>query len=189
MVPLGFNTLVELVEKVQDWETHPLVADDSEMWSSFVWAVLLGGSKSEAEVNYVLGILENSGLTERSSLNPHWKDEAVSVLSEAKSEITKGDVNPEGKKGAIKKIEVELSQIDTTLKSADEIFNRTPRIRADYLRSIANNTDTEDRFIADFASSDIAIGTRVHPITTHTRKIPGIAYTKTILWMHRCGIG
>ena len=100
--------------------------------------------------------------------------------------MTKNHID--GKISAIKKIEVEISNIETTLKSADEIFNRrTSRIDADYLQKIATcknpkkKIDEENKLIAEIATKDK--NWYLHAGTTHPYKIPGIGYTKAILWI------
>lgn len=113
--------------------------------------------------------------------------EASNALSEAESEITEDDVNSTGKQGAIKKIMGGLSDIDDSLKSADMIFNRRkPKINASYLNTIAGNYEAESNLIAELASKDEA--SELHEVTTHRNKIIGVAYTKTVLWLHGCGL-
>lgn len=194
-VPNGFKKLVEMAE-IQRFKSKKskTVKNDEEMWSHFCWAVLLGGNRTEAEVNYVFEILDNNRLLERSNLSSDWLVDAANVLSDAKDDISNDEDNADGKISAIKKIKVEISNIETTLKSADEIFNRRiSRIDADYLQKIATcknpkkKIDEENKLIADIASKDE--NWYLHAGTKHPYKIPGIAYTKAILWMHGCGIG
>jgi hypothetical protein len=186
MVPLGFENLVKLVEESKGWERRPLVKNDEDMWYNFCWAAMLMNVK-EADVDYCLGILDDAGLTERSSLTSDWMMEASNALSEAESEITEEDVNSTGKQGAIKKIMGGLSDIDDSLKSADMIFERRkPKINASYLRNIAGNYEAESNLIAELASKDEA--SELHEVTTHRNKIIGVAYTKTVLWLHGCGL-
>ena len=201
-IPHGFKQLVDIAENEFFKSKKPKpVKTDEEMWSNFCWAVLLGGNRTEAEVNYVYGILNGGSLLERSNLSPDWLVDASDILLDVKDDINDDDDNPEGKISAIKKIEVELSEIETTLKTADEIFEKmTPEIDANYIRKIANciNIDSkiekEHKLLSDIASEDV-VNSEFKKLgfynrqTTHHFKIPGVAYTKAILWMHGCGIG
>jgi len=194
-IPHGFKNLVEMAETQRFKSKKPKPIDnDNEMWHNFCWAVLLGGTKTESEVNYVFEILHKAGLLERDNLLPDWQEDASYILSDAKDKISDEEDNPDGKISAIKKIEVELSKTNTTLKSADEIFDSiTPRIDANYLKRIAickdftEKIDKENNLIAAIATPDK--NWKLHSVTTHPYKIPWFAYTKTILWMHSCGIG
>ena len=194
-IPFGFNQLVDMAEneKFKSIKPNP-VNTNEEMWSHFCWAVLLGGNRTEAEVNYVYGILDEGGMLKRNNLSSDWLVEASDILLDAKDDINDDEDNPEGKISAMNKIKVELSKIETTLKTADEIFEKvTPKIDANYLKIIAtcSNPETkieeENDLIAKIASQDE--NWYLHSKTTHPFKIPGVAYTKAILWMHGCGIG
>lgn len=194
-IPLGFENLIEMAEIQRFKSKKPKsIKDDDEMWSHFCWAVLLGFAKKEAEVNYVFDILDGADLLERNNLSPDWLVDASDILSDVKDSISDDEPNPDGKIGAIKKMEGELSNADTTLKSADEIFEkRNPRIDANYLQKIAvckvpkKKIDEENKLIAQIASQDE--NWYLHARTSHPYKIPGVGYTKAILWMHGCGIG
>lgn len=194
-IPHGFSELVKMVGTLRFKSKKPKpVKDNDNMWYLFCWSALLKNNRTEAEVNYVCDILDDAGLLDRINLTPDWLPDAKEALSDAKDAIDDSEPNADGKIGAIKKIEADIIDIETTLKSADEIFKkRTPIIDADYLRKIALNSDPkeklkeEKKLICDIASQDETCFLKKK--TSHPYKIPGIAYTKSILWMHGCGIG
>lgn len=195
ITPNGFSELVEMVGTLRFKSKKPEpIKDNNDMWRNFCWSALLKNNRTEAEVNYVCGILDDADLLDRIKLTRDWLPNAKEALSDAKDVINDSEPNAEGKIGSIKKIESDIIDLETTLKSADEIFKkRTPIIDADYLRKIALNTDSDERLneekklICDIASPDETCFLKKK--TSHRFKIPGIAYTKSILWMHGCGIG
>lgn len=184
-IPLGFKELVS--KKIEIGRLPKPIQNDDEMWAKFCWAVFLG-NKTEYEINYVLEILNTEDLMDMDKFKYGypWPKEASAVLNDAKN-----NVDEHIKIGAIKKIEGELIDIDTTLKSAYEIFfeMRIPRVDANYINRIYRNKDSneENELITDLASKDE--NQWLHAGNKHQYKIPGVAYTKTILWMHGCGIG
>lgn len=184
--PNGFKELVDLVEECM--EKPKLVKNDKEMWEHFCWAVLLGGNRNESEVNFVYDLLFDYGLFDRENLNPDWLTEARYCLSIEKEKIS--ELNIKGKIAAINKIEAEIENHETSLKSADEIFGRMG-INASYLTSIKDDKEKEDNLLCQIASQDETKCTKYgySSSPSHKYKIPWVAYTKAILWLHECGIG
>ncbi len=74
-VPHGFENLVKLVENA--YPKPGLVLDDAKMWSWFCWAVLLGRSFNQAEVNCIHYILRND--FKRENIKADWLTNAKKV--------------------------------------------------------------------------------------------------------------
>lgn len=183
--PNGFEELVDMVEAYR--EKPQFVKNDEEVWDRFCWSLLLGGNRNESQVNFVYGKLYDYGLFYRKNLNPDWLSEARECLSIEKEMIN--EPNAKGKIAAINKIKAEIENIETALKSADEIFERMG-INASYLKSIKDDKIEEDKLLCQIASQDetkcIKFG-QLKP--EHRNKIYWVAYTKAILWLHECGLG
>ena len=182
-IPYGFKNLIDLVEDDSD-KPEP-IKNDAKMWRRFCWSVMFGGNRTEAEVDYVYEILRKKGLFKRETLTPDWLTKARTTLKNARK--TAKNPNQDGKISAINKIESVIEEIETTLKSSDEIF-KNMGIDADYLTTIAGKVDIEKNLLAEIASQDETIGIKYSVRTSHKNKIPGVAYTKAILWLHRCGV-
>lgn len=183
-IPKGFEELVDIIESKR--EKPHLVDNDTELWSHFCWSVLLGGNRIEAEVNFVYDIFVDSNLFKRKNLNSVWLEKAKRALLYAKS--ASEEPNRNGKIAAITKIEKEIGNIETTIKSADEIL-KNMGLNATYLKSIAGNIEKEKNLLSEIAAQDETVYIKYGGITKHVNKIPGVAYTKALIWLHSCGVG
>jgi hypothetical protein len=186
-IPPGFKNLACAVESA--YRKKPdIVETDEDFWKYFCWAALLGKNRSEAEVEFVHGILDRHGLLERKNLDSDWAEHAKSCLQQAE-EYTE-EPNKKGKMVAIHKVVKEIEDINTTLKSADLIFEKNS-INCEFLRSIVNDRRKIEDLLANIASYDMVKdeGGSYNNRGTHINKIPGVAYTKALLWLHSCGIG
>ena len=182
-VPNRFPNLVEIVENAYP-KTH-LVESDKYLWNSFCWTVLLGGNRTEAEVNYVYNLLNEYDLIDRESLEDDWVESSIECLKDAEDEAEEPSLN--GKVGAIHKIKVDLENIYVTLRNADNIFENMG-INTEYLQKIAGNHEKEKKILAEIASQDEVSAVKTTYVSKHPNKIWGIAYTKALLWLKGCGV-
>lgn len=182
--PNGFEELVDMVEASREKPT--LLKNDVEMWDHFCWAVLLGGNRNESQVNFVYDILYDYDLFNRQNLTSDWLSEARDCLSFEKDEIS--EPNAKGKTAAINKIEAEIENHETALKSADDRFKKIG-VNAAYLRSIKDDKKKEDNLLCQIASQDETKCIKYGYSKSHPNKIPWVGYTKAILWLHGCGVG
>ena len=141
-IPNRFTNLVEIVEKKYP-KTH-VVESDEYLWSRFCWTVLLGGNRTEAEVNYVYNLLNEYDLIDRELLEDDWVEYSIECLKDAEDEAEEPNLN--GKVGAIHKIEVDLENIHVTLRNADGVFENMG-INAGYLQEIAGNHEKEKNLL------------------------------------------
>lgn len=182
-IPNRFTDLVEIVEKTYP-KTH-IVESDEYLWSRFCWTVLLGGNRTEAEVNYVYNLLNEYDLIDRESLEDDWVESSIECLKDAEDEAEEPSLN--GKVGAIHKIKVDLENIYVTLRNADNIFENMG-INTEYLQKIAGNHEKEKKILAEIASQDEVSAVKTTYVSKHPNKIWGIAYTKALLWLKGCGV-
>lgn len=182
-VPNRFIDLVEIVEEA--YPKPPVVEFDEELWSRFCWTVLLGGNRTEAEVNYVYSLLNEYDLIDRELLEDGWVEYSIECLKDAEAEAEEPNLN--GKVGAIHKIEVDLENIYLTLRNADGVFENIG-INAEYLQDIAGKNEKEKNLLAQIASQDEVSAIKTTLGSRHHNKIWGIAYTKALLWLKGCGV-
>jgi len=184
-VPHRFTDLVEILETADPKPS--VVESDEELWSHFCWTVLLGGNRTEAEVNYAYHLLYEYGLMDRDVLEDGWVECSKKCLKKAEDEAEEPNIN--GKIVAIHKIELELENIYVTLSNADTVFeNMEVEVDAEYLQEIAGEHEEEKNLLAEIASQDEVSAIRKKPSSKHPNKIWGIAYTKALLWLKACGV-
>lgn len=186
-VPPGFIDLVHKVENA--YKKKPDIVETNEyFWKNFCWAALLGKNRSEAEVEFVHGIMDHQGLLERKSVDPDWIEKTKKCLQS--TEESAEEPNKKGKIAAIHKVTKEIEKLYFTLKKADEIFEKNS-INCDFLRNIANDRAQVEGLLANIASQDMVKEEIPYykDRGTHANKIPGVGYTKSLLWLNSCGIG
>ncbi|WP_406662017.1 hypothetical protein V7O66_05590 [Methanolobus sp. ZRKC3] len=182
-IPNRFTDLVEIIEK--NYPKPPVVGSDEDMWSHFCKALLLGGNRNEAEVNYVYDLLDDFGLLFREALEDDWVKYATQCFRDAEYEAD--EPNIKGKDRAIKKVEAELENIYLMLRNADTVF-QSRGINAEYLQEIAGDQDKEKSLLAEIASHNEVTAVKKTIRFKHPYKIWGFTHTKALFWLNSCGV-
>lgn len=159
-LPKGFLDLVKIVIK----DDKPVKIQGKEIWSNFVKFALLGNSRSEAEINFLVNILKNqfeyefvlktNGDDFSDSINTVIKDRLIRIKDE---EIIL----------VLKNFQSELFRITASLKGLARFFKE---------KDLINNIDkiNEEELVKEIVDSE---------------DVSNIKYTKVILWLHSIGRG
>jgi hypothetical protein len=166
-LPDGFFALVKKVMKEQ-----PLASaapkNDKEIWEKFLRIVFLGGSRSDAEINYLLRLF-GSALDLDYVLKT--KGEALeSGLSELISGKMKSEKNPHLCE-ILKNLDNELFRIIASLKGAARYFERT-KMGIAVLNEMTKDREKTQEFIHELVEDE---------------DVTNVKFIKVILWLHSVG--
>ncbi len=166
-IPDGFEALVKLVIKEQ-----PLASfspkTDKEIWEKFLRIVFLGGSRSDAEINYLLEIFGKA--LELDYVTKTRGEPLESELSKIINAKLKSEKNGQ-LQNALQNLDNELFRIVASLKGAARYFEKTKM-----------SPGILDKFTADKEKTWEFINELVED-----EDVTNVKFTKVILWLHSVG--
>ncbi len=168
-VPDGFPALIKKVMKELPISSYA-PKDDNYIWEKFLRIVFLGGSRSDAEINYLLDLFGKAV-----SLEYVQKTRGEAFESELSKIITsrlKTEKN-EYLKEILSNLDNEMFRIIASMKGAARYFERTKM-----------STTVLDGFTADYEKTWEFIQELVED-----EDVTNIKFTKVILWLHSVGKG
>lgn len=173
-LPKGFSKLLTLVLHEDPISGRVLPSQTEEIWLDFVYCLLFGGNRSDADVGYLYDLLDSWGLLGLDAvlrLRGKWKQKVEDICN---GEIAKVSGR---KHGVLARFLKTQSLWDTTQCMVDsaDYFVKRDISRKVLLKRTAKSSDTKD-FVAEIA----------YPNSPH--HIRNVGLTKTILWLHALGL-
>ena len=165
-VPGGFADLVKAVIKEP---AH--VAAGSEIWDKFVRVILMGGSRYDTEITFLVNILKSTKLLDLNYVNSingeKWREEIEAFLKERLSRIS-----DEESSEIINSVLGDLFRISASLKGSARFFRDKKLI--EHIGILTKTKESTGTLIEDIVNSE---------------DVPGVKYTKVIMWLHSIGRG
>lgn len=164
-IPVGF-------EEVIKWSMtdKPEKLKGDELWNKFVQVALIGGGRSEADINIILGYFKKDGLLKLDKVNKlngdKLSEEIEKVLKKRMEKMEDED------KVFLDNLLKDLFRTVACIKGLGRFFDRKKVIE-----NIDKFTDTDDKtseFIEEIAEDE---------------DVTGVRNTKVILWLHSIGRG
>ena len=173
-LPDGFDKLVRLVVKDDPMSQRSIPTETEDIWSEFVYCVLLDENRSDADVHYLYDLLDRWGLLDMDvvlRLRGKWKEMAERICT---SEMLKISGR---KRGVLSRFIIPQNLWDTTQCLVDlaDYFVKKNICHKVLLERTQTPSDCND-LIAEIA----------YPNSPH--HIRNIGLTKTILWLHGLGV-
>ena len=166
-MPDGFESLVKLVMKEQPLESFS-PKTDKEIWEKFLRVVFLGGSRSDAEINYLLEVFGRAvdlDYVLKTRGEPLEAEFSKIITAKLKTE------NSEQLQFALQNLENDLFRIVASIKGAARYFEKTKMSPA-VLDKFAADKEKTWEFINELVEDE---------------DVTNIKFTKVILWLHSVG--
>ncbi len=165
--PDGFEALVKLVIKEQPLSSFA-PKTGKEIWEKFLRIVFLGGSRSDAEINYLLDVFGKAldlDYVLKTRGEPLEAELSRIIAAKIKSEKN------EHLQNVLQNLDNELFRIIASLKGAARYFEKTKMSPA-VLDKLAVDKEKTWEFINELAEDE---------------DVTNVKFTKVILWLHSVG--
>lgn len=166
-IPDGFESLVKLVMKDQPLESFK-AKSEKEIWEKFLRIALLGGNRSDAEINYLLDVFGN--VLDIDYVLRTRGEPLESELSKIIQTAMKTEKN-EQLQSTLGNLENELFRIVASLKGGARYFEKA-KMSPQVLDKLASDKEKTWDFINELVEDE---------------DVTNIRFTKVILWLHSVG--
>ena len=163
-LPTGFEEFVGLVmkERLEKPKTR------AEIWERFLYVVMMGGKRSEPDINFILKMLKKQ--TELDFVlktdGEDWRDEVKRVVEERSARA-----QDEGTKDMLQEFLKELFRTSASVKGGARFFQRNT-VDTKFLENTLNTKERTLAFIEDLVNDE---------------DVSGVRYTKIIIWLQSVG--
>ena len=184
-IPEGFIDLVKIILEQDRFSHEDSPETIDEIWKEMVWLLFLSGSRSDASVNYICGLLDDNDFIDYDKLSEFesndwedWKKEIVTFLFKKVNEL-----DSKKKSGILKMLLQEINRDDVQnplfyIQSAMRYFKEENVTRDSIERRTINEQET-GRLILEMYYSGESL--------ENEKKITGVAASKAILFLHSFG--
>jgi hypothetical protein len=168
-MPEGFILLLKKIKKEQPISKF-VPKNDKEIWEKFLRIVFLGGSRSDAEINYLIGMFGPA--IELDYVNKTRGEAFESELSKIITQRIKIEKN-QNIGEMLQGLDNEMFRIVASMKGAARYFERV-KMSAANLEKMTKDKETTWEFINELVEDE---------------DVTNVKFTKVILWLHSVGRG
>ncbi|MBI5332576.1 MAG: hypothetical protein HZB65_03315 [Candidatus Aenigmarchaeota archaeon] len=160
-IPEGFDSLLKLAMKEK-----PEPVKGAAIWDKFVAAALVGGGKSEADIQLLVKILGKANLLRLENVSkmngPEWSDAVEKILRNELDRLRFGE-----DKTMINNFLKELFRITASIKGSARFFERKSVIKN--IDEYTNDRKKTEEFIQEICDDE---------------DVSNVKHTKAVLWLH-----